>query len=136
MKKYGNLWLGAAGAPVLILDEPCKTVPRPILRVDAVLALGFGPRGEVLVTSDVVPAVWRVDARTLAVSVHPLALDADADKDVGFTSIAYSRVAGAYFARGSIDGACWRIDASLGSARKLRRGEIVPLAAAGMCMQQ
>ena len=100
------------------------------------LALGFGPRGEVLVTSDVVPAVWRVDARTLAVTVHALALDTDAQKDVGFTAIAYSRAAAAYFARGSIDGACWRIDAALNSARKFRPGETVPLAAAGMCMQE
>lgn len=100
------------------------------------LALGFGPRGEVLVTSDVMPTVWRVDAGTLAVSVHPLTLDSDAQKDVGFTAIAYSRRAAAYFARGSIDGACWRIDAALNSARKLRPGEAAPLAAAGMCMQE
>lgn len=100
------------------------------------LALGFGPRGEVLVTSDVVAVLWRVDPGTLAVTLHPLTLDSDAQKDVGFTAIAYSHAAAAYLARGSIEGACWRIDAALNSARKLRPGDPVPLAAAGMCMQE
>jgi hypothetical protein len=88
------------------------------------LALGTGPRGEVLVTSDVVPTVWRIDRRSLAVTVHPLALDADRDKDVGFTALVYSRGQGVYFGRGALDGICWRIDARLTEARK------------GTCMQE
>lgn len=89
-----------------------------------VLSLGTGPRGEVLATSDVLPTVWRIDPRSLAVTVHPLALDADNDKDVGFTALVYSRSQGAYFGRGALDGICWRIDAGLTEARK------------GKCMQE
>ena len=100
------------------------------------LALGRGPRGEVLVTSDVLPVVWRIDPSSLAVSVHPLALDADRDKDAGFVQVRYARAAGAYFARGAMDGACWRIDAALRHAQKLSPGEKPPLAAAGICVQQ
>ena len=100
------------------------------------LALGSGPRGEVLVTSDVLSTIWRIDPATLAVSVHALSLDAQADRDVGFVAIGYARAASAYFARGSIDGACWRVDAALRSARKLPKGKVVPLAAAGICVQE
>jgi hypothetical protein len=58
------------------------------------------------------------------VTVHPLALDADNDKDVGFTALVYSRSQGVYFGRGALDGICWRIDAGLTEARK------------GKCMQE
>jgi hypothetical protein len=44
--------------------------------------LALGPRGEAVITSNTLPTLWRVDPDTLAVSVHPLALDADTDKDV------------------------------------------------------
>src|SRR5688572_869792 len=46
-------------------------------------ALALGPGGEAVITSDVVPVVWRVDPASLRVSVHALELDRDTDKDVG-----------------------------------------------------
>ena len=52
--------------------------------------LALGPKGEAVITSDVVPTLWRIDPETLAVSVHRLALDADTDKDVGFTGLVYA----------------------------------------------
>jgi hypothetical protein len=79
----------------------------------------LGPEGEAVVTSNVVPTLWRIDPETLAVSVHPLALDVDLDKDVGFSRIAYSPGHGAFFAVGNYDGALWRIDPLLATARKL-----------------
>src|SRR5512134_3582514 len=36
--------------------------------------MALGPKGEALVTSNIVPTLWRIDPDTLAVSVHPLAL--------------------------------------------------------------
>jgi hypothetical protein len=81
--------------------------------------LAIGPNGEAVITSNVLPTLWRIDPGTLAVSVHPLALDADLDKDVGFSRIAYSPEHGAFFAVGIYDGALWRIDPVLASARKL-----------------
>lgn len=85
--------------------------------------LALGPKGEIVVTSDVLPTLWRIDPQTRAVSVHPLALDADADKDVGFSSISYSARHGTYFAVSHDHGSLWRIDPLL------RRAQKTPLAA-------
>ena len=85
--------------------------------------LALGPKGEAVVTSDVLPTLWRIDAETLAVSVHPLALDADMDKDVGFSAIAYSSRHGAYYALSQTPGAIWKIDPLF------RRAQKTPLAA-------
>ena len=82
-------------------------------------ALALGPRGEVVVTSNVVPTLWRIDPRSLAVSVHALALDADTGKDVGFTGLAFSPKHGAYFAASEAHGSRWRIDPMPGKARKI-----------------
>lgn len=84
--------------------------------------LALGPRGEVMVTSNVVPTLWRIDPRTLAVSVHPLALDADGGRDMGFTGLAFSAKHGAYFASSEAHGSRWRIDPMSGTARKLLDG--------------
>ena len=81
--------------------------------------LALGPRGEVVVTSNVVPTLWRIDPRSLAVSVHALALDADTDKDVGFTGLAFSPKHGAYYAASEAHGSRWRIDPMPGKARKI-----------------
>jgi len=75
--------------------------------------LALGPGGDVLVTSDVMPFVWRVDPRTRAVTVHRPALNAHQDKDFGFASIAYSPRDGAYVATSTMPNARWRIDAAL-----------------------
>ena len=80
--------------------------------------LALGPRGEAVVTSDVLPTLWRIDPDSLAVSVHALALDADTDKDVGFTGLVYSPQHGAFFATSHAHGSLWRIDPQLKTAQK------------------
>ena len=85
-------------------------------------ALALGPKGEALVTSNVMPTVWKIDPDTLAVSAHALALDADQDKDVGFSGLAYSPEQAAFFAVSEF-GSLWRIDPDL------TRGEKVALSA-------
>jgi hypothetical protein len=82
-------------------------------------ALALGPKGEALVTSNVLPTVWKIDPETLAVSQHPLALDADEDKDVGFSGLAYSSEHGAFFAVSELHGSLWRIDPDLTRAQKV-----------------
>jgi hypothetical protein len=80
--------------------------------------LALGPKGEVLISSNVVSTLWRIDPVSLAVSKHEPVLDADTDKDVGFTGLAYSAKQGVFF--GVTDyGALWRIDAQLGRAQKI-----------------
>ena len=81
--------------------------------------LALGPTGEAVITSNVVPTLWRIDPETLAVSMHPLVLDADTDKDVGFSGLVYSSEHGAFFAVSDTHGSLWRIDPLFTSARKI-----------------
>ena len=87
--------------------------------------IAIGPRGEVVVTSNVLPVLWKIDPDTLAVSVHRLQLDADHDKDVGFSGLAYSERNGAYFAVSELTGSLWRIDPLLRRAQKIALSEPV-----------
>lgn len=81
-------------------------------------AVAVGPGGEALVTSDVVPTLWRIDPVSLAVTTHQPVLDADGDRDVGFTGLVYSRVHGAYFGV-TYHGSLWRVDPLLRRAQKV-----------------
>jgi len=85
--------------------------------------LALGPKGEVIVTSDVLPKLWRVDPATLAVTVHSPALDDREERDVGFAELSYSARHGAYFAIGTTPDSLWRIDPLL------RRAQQTPLTA-------
>ena len=76
-----------------------------------------GPNGEIVVTSNVVPTLWKVDPATLQVSTHALTLNADTDKDVGFAAIVYS--AGHYVAYSGTQRSVWKIDGQLQSAEKI-----------------
>jgi hypothetical protein len=81
--------------------------------------IALGPHGEVVITSNVLPVLWKIDAETLRVSVHRLELDADTDKDVGFSGLVYSERNGAYFAVSGLHGSLWRIDPLLRRAQKV-----------------
>jgi hypothetical protein len=81
--------------------------------------IAIGPRGEGVVTSNVLPVLWKIEPETLAVSVHRLHLDADADKDVGFSALVYSERHSAYFAVSELTGSLWRIDPLLRRAHKI-----------------
>jgi len=96
--------------------------------------LALGPKGEVVVTSDVASTLWRIDPETLAVSVHPLTLDADQDKDVGFSALVYSAQQGVFFAASYHHGTLWRIDPQLRSARKIALTAPIPRAC-GLALQ-
>ena len=82
--------------------------------------LAIGPRGEAVVSSNVVPTLWRVDSVTLVASKHDLAIE-DEGRDIGITALAYSAQQGAYFAVSPSQGSLWRIDPLL------RRAQSVPL---------
>lgn len=84
--------------------------------------IAIGPRGEAVVTSNVLPVLWKIDPETLAVTMHRLQLDADSDKDVGFSGLAYSAREGAYFAVSELHGSLWRIDPMLRRAQKIAAG--------------
>lgn len=86
--------------------------------------LALGPNGEVIVTSNVVPMLWRVDAETFAVTLHPVALAVDADKDVGFAALAYSAEQKAFLAYSDTQRSVWKIDAGLKSAVRLANADL------------
>ena len=88
--------------------------------------LALGPRREAVITSNILPTLWRIDPDTLAVSVHPLVLDADTDKDVGFSALAYSSRHGAFLAASYAHGSLWRIDPLLKGAQKISLSAPVP----------
>jgi hypothetical protein len=119
----GELFLQEAGKPRRAValpgwhwaGEPYACAP----------AVATGPRGEVVVTSNVSPVLWKIDPRTLAVSVHRLELDADTDKDVGFSGLVYSQRDGAWFAVSELHGSMWRIDPLLRRAQKVALSEPV-----------
>jgi hypothetical protein len=89
------------------VDEPYACAPN----------LALGPKGEVVITSNVMPTLWRVDPESLAITRHEIAMEPASGKDFGFTSLAYSRSLGAYYGVAAFDGSVWRIDAQLESAR-------------------
>jgi hypothetical protein len=85
--------------------------------------LALGPSGEAVVTSNVIPTLWRIDPQTLVVSVHELQLDSDTDKDVGFAAIVYSPEQAAFFAYSETQRSVWKIDRELRRATKMALGE-------------
>jgi len=88
--------------------------------------LATGPAGEAVVSSNVVPILWRIDAKTLVVTEHRLQLDADTDKDVGFTGLAWSAEHGAYFAVRDPQGTLWKIDPLLRRAQRIALSDPIP----------
>lgn len=131
--KHNRAWsLTPEGVSVRDIAAPESVdVPLPGWQwVDASYAcppdLALGPDGVAVITSNVVPTLWRIDPATLTVTVHPLALDADTNKDVGFSALTYSPEHAAYFAVSEVHGSLWRIDRPLAKARKLRLSGSLP----------
>ena len=84
--------------------------------------LAVGPKGEVVITSNVIATLWKVDPETLAVTVHPLALGSDTDRDFGFSKLVYSRDKGVFIATSDVFPSTWEIDPQLTKARKIAQG--------------
>lgn len=81
--------------------------------------LAVDGRGAVVISSNIAPVLWRVDPAKGEVTTHELALDADNDKDVGFSGLVYAADQGAFFAVSSTYGSLWRIDPLLRRAQKI-----------------
>jgi hypothetical protein len=80
--------------------------------------LALAPSGAALVTSDVVPTVWEIDAKDLTARQHRLALDADNDKDVGFTALVFD--GRGLFGVSAPLGSAWKLDLAAGKAQKVK----------------
>lgn len=86
-------------------------VCRPDLAIDG--------QGAAVVSTNVAPILWRVDPVNSRVSQHELVLDADTDKEVGFTGLAYAADQGVFFAISAAHGTLWRIDPLLRRAQHI-----------------
>jgi hypothetical protein len=80
-----------------------------------------GAKGEAVVSSDVLPVLWRIDPDTLAVTRHELRLDTARSKDVGFTVLRYAPRQRWYLAVDGLHGTIWRIDGDLKNAYLMAR---------------
>jgi hypothetical protein len=67
------------------------------------------PRGTVLMSSNIVPDLWRIDPATGSVDRLPIRLIDHANRDIGFTDLEMVNARGLR-AKSAIDGSRWRID--------------------------
>ena len=82
--------------------------------------IAVDPQGAVVVTSNVMPVLWRIEPAKAQVTKHELTLDADAEKDVGFTGLTYAPDQGVFFGVSATYGSLWRIDPLLRRAQKIQ----------------
>jgi hypothetical protein len=82
-------------------------------------ALALAPSGAAFVTSNITPTIWEIDPQLFVVRQHRLSLDADNDKDVGFTELAFSANGERLFGVSSLLGSVWTIDLAEDSAQKV-----------------
>ena len=120
-------WVLGKHAVYLEVDGEKRRIPLPgWIHADESYAchpdLGVDAEGAAVVTSNVAPVLWRVDPRTGRVTQHELVLDADNQKEVGFTGLTYASDQGVFFAVSGTYGTLWRIDPLL------RRAQQIPMA--------
>ncbi len=79
--------------------------------------LAIDPSGAAIVSSSVRTVLWRLDPERLEARRQTLARDADRQKIVGFTGLAF--VDGVLFGVDAVRGSLWKIDLAAGKAEKL-----------------
>ena len=121
--KHDGVYLHDAGTQALKarVELPGWIYARPEYACAPDVALDA--QGAAVISSNAVPTLWRIDPVTHAVSVHQPVLDADSDRDFGFSGLVYASDQGAFFATAPSHGSLWRIDPLL------RRAQKIPLSA-------
>jgi hypothetical protein len=92
--------------------------------------------GALIVSSNITTRMWRIGPARFEVEVFDIEPDRDANKDFGFTSLAWSANDRELYAASAIGGALWRIDLNAGKAvhlavSEIARGECGPLMGRG-----
>jgi hypothetical protein len=90
--------------------------------------VAVGPGGEVVVSSNVVPVLWRIDPATFQVSRHELAVVDAKEREIGFSGMTYSTRQGAFLGVNGMDGSLWRIDPALARAQQIPLSAPLPRA--------
>jgi len=75
--------------------------------------------GGVIISSNVLPVLWRIEPERFTVQRYELQLDLDNDLDVGFSGLAPAHDDGIVFAHAGALGSLWRIELSSGKATKI-----------------
>ena len=113
---------------VYVYDFPKKTLIKRIELPDwsfaaepfsRAPALALAPTGAALVTSNVAPTIWEINPEDLTVRQHRLSLDADNDKDVGFTELAFGPDGRDLIGTSSTLGSAWRLNLDARTAHRL-----------------
>jgi hypothetical protein len=94
-----------------------RHIPNEVCAPDMVLDAS----GAAFVSSNVVPVLWRIDPQRFQVIRIALQLDADSDKEVGFTGLSLG-ADGSFTAAGATFPSLWRIDLGAGRASKIAGG--------------
>jgi hypothetical protein len=118
-ESLGGRELARVALPGWLFVDPDLACP-PDLALDAA--------GDAYVSSNVVPVLWRIDGRSFEVTRIELALDADQDRDVGFSALSVA-ADGSLLAASTLAGSLWGIDARAATGAKLLAFE----AQAGVC---
>jgi hypothetical protein len=79
--------------------------------------LALHPSGAAVVSSNAATMLWQIDPVRFEVRQNELTLDADLDKEVGFTGLAFAD--GLLFAVDGTHGSLWKIDLAAAKARKV-----------------
>lgn len=118
-----RLWvLGRRG--VYLYDVPTRRLIHHAVLPDWTFAfhnclpdMALDASGAALVTSNLEPALWRIDSGTFEVTRHEIDLGGDRGKDFGFNGLAYGGAT--LFAASAVTGTLWRIDLERRMARKV-----------------
>ena len=98
----------------IILPDWVVAAPMDACAPDLVLDAS----GAALVSSNVLPVLWRIDPQRFQITRIGLALDADTDKDFGFAGLSFDGD-GILIAAASTFASVWRIDIRAASATKI-----------------
>jgi len=96
-------------------------LPEPFLVGDEYACppdIALDAAGTVFVSSNVLPVLWRIDPQGFEITRIELALNADTDKDFGFTGLSFAGD-DILIAAGSTFASLWRIDIRTASATKI-----------------
>ena len=127
-----RIWAINRGA-VMLYDGRTRTLvkrvvlpdwPYVIDKYNCAPDLAVDSAGNVIVSSNIAPVLWRINAQSHDVQRIDIVLDSDNDKDVGCTGLV-SASPETLFAVSAIHGSLWRID--LGSRRGIKLHMATPV---------
>lgn len=126
--RHRSWWLTRDGVELHSAAAPRRAIALPgwiwVDEPHCPPSLAIGPNGEAVVTSNVVPMLWRIDAESFTVTLHPVALAADTDKDVGFAALAWSAEYSMFLAYSDTQRSVWKIDPGLKGASKIANADL------------